>query len=231
MNEPLGWCKNILVEKKDANLPEPTLDQLSIARLAFEGKTMGEIRDVFPAIRTATIGKAIRSTRDAIRAGKATQDFAADFPELVAEQLRYKKDAKGKRPSTAIVQIRKVTKSIGGAADSFHNWLVSAKAKYAEVAVPLTVEKMMEGVEDGDKEMVRLSAQVFNLLPAGGKGGGINMGVFVGNQGEDKKDKPRASSRSLFYEDRLRLARQRIQQGQAQAAVEVQDAEEVEEAD
>jgi hypothetical protein len=222
------FCTKILRERDAPNLPPPEDRHVKVACLAFDGKTIGEIRSEFPRISVQMIGQSIRLTRDAVRRGKPP-DEVLRFPELIEEQVAYKV-APGK-PSKASATTRAL-KSLSTALvkiefKSFPDFVRSVKERFAPIGVPLIVQKMLEGVEREDPEMIKLSTQVFDLAP---KGKGLTLQQQFNIPGGTPEKRPNADHRVAFFEELVRKNRAKIDSA-TPAATAVIDAETVEGSD
>jgi len=229
MPDPQYFCTNILREKHYSSTTPPDDRQIDIAIIAFGGGGMNDVREIYPKLKIATIANSIRAVCAAIRRGEVPDKIKEQFPYIVSEQQAYAKSP-ASRPTSALVRkvkalARSITKPIDG---SLVKWLDRAKLIYAPVAVPATIQKMLEGVESGDPEMIKLSSQVFHLLPQGGKGPALAAQFNFPGSGQEKKLLP-AHRQSPYFEKILRDSRARIDSEQSQTVEVAVTSEENEE--
>jgi len=203
------FCRKILCEKSTKDTPLPDDEQVQVAALAFAGKGINDIRDTFPGIHVMTITSAIRTVRNAIRRNEAPESIREGFPYLCIEQQAYVKLPQ--RRSIVVGKIRALARVIEKPTHRhFPEWITRAKVLFAPVAVPLTIEKVMEGVEEGDSEMVKIATQIFHLVPTGGKG--LTLAQQFNMPGSQEKKSP-AERRAPYFEKILRGARERTDSG------------------
>lgn len=224
-----AFCIKLLGEKDPPILPPPEDRHVRIAVAAFEGKTIGEIRAEYPHTSIKTIGESIRATRDAIRRGQAPDIVKDQFPALIAEQKAYKSGGKTFRQTATGKAAQMISTSLSLVkVTSFRDFIDMAREKFAPIAVPLTMQKIIEGVEGGDPNMIKLSAEVYHLNP---RKGGINQQFNFPSGKSESEEKTRSTNperRALFFEEIVRRQRARID-GAAPAAtvdVEVQEPDE-----
>ena len=206
--------KMLREQSREVAPQKPTDNQVKIALLAFAGMTVGQIRTEAET-DIETIGNSVRAVRDAIRAGKAPAEVMQQFPDLAAEQLVYGKgEQKPGRASPALLAklnsaSRGLDKPPGG---RLSHWVDTVLERFAPVLVPLTIRKLAEGVERGEPDMIKLSAQSFRLVP-GAKGTMIAQKFeFSGGQPQIPAA-PVQEGNAPYFEDILRKARAKIDAG------------------
>ena len=223
------FAVKILREKDPPTLPAPEDRHVKVALAAFDGDTIGQIRAEFPKTSVQMIGQSIRMTRDAIRRGQAPELVKEQFPGLVEEQKFY--GATGnypKKPSKVSQELNKITVKMKAVEfTSVRDFIDLCRQAFAPVGVPLTMQKIAEGVEREDPAMIKLSAELFGMT--GRKGGGINQQF---NIGEVKGSKPEVTrfnpeKRTAYFEGLVRRARAELV-SENPAAANVVDVEEVE---
>lgn len=216
------YCLKLLREKDMPSMPAPDDRHIRIAIAAFEGKTIGEIRAEYPRTSIKMIAESIRSTRDAIRRGQAPELVKEQFPQLVQDQKAYKSGNGGSTRPTAIGRaLTAITTGFQGvSAMNFREFIEDVRGRFSTIGVPLTMQKIIEGVEGGDPTMIKLSTEVFHLTP---KKGGINLGFNLapGAGDPDPKRSLNPERRATFFEDIVRRKRAAIDGSDSAAAVEV----------
>lgn len=84
--ELLPYLRRILMGVSRGRLDDPSLRDIELSSLAFEGRTMDEIQDLNGAPQTEVIA-AVKRVRDAIRTGRAPENIASKFPVIVKWQV------------------------------------------------------------------------------------------------------------------------------------------------
>jgi hypothetical protein len=217
-------------ERSNGDLPAPSDEQQLMACAAFEGKSQGEIRSLFRGAKLEDVSSAIRAVREAIRRNETPDRIKKEFPDIVVEQMLYSKTAvKPSVPSLLLAKLRKVAASLTvpeWGPGRFSKWLDEVRAKYGKLGVPITMNAIVQGAERGDPEMVKLSAQIFELTPRLGRAPLLAQ-QFNLPGGEQKQEKRVfGEARAPYFEQLLRQGRARLGAGSTQGVEQTEREEE-----
>jgi len=210
-------------QTKNPNQAAVNDHQVRVALLAFAGMTLGEIRSETDDDIEA-IAKAVRAVRDAIRCGKIPPEVAAQFPDLVTEQLAYAKPFKPGHASPQLLsKLNAATRGLDKPASGrLGHWVDTVKERFAHIMVPLTIRKLAEAVERGEPEAVKLSAQSFGIVSTGK----APMIAQKFEFGASQPERAPVQGNAPFFEDILRRARTKIDTPALQAGDMPDEAEE-----
>jgi hypothetical protein len=181
-----------------------------MALWALRGDRLSELRARFPGSTIEGLMRALRSVRDAMRRGETPEKIRKEFPYLAKEQEDIAQGRTPRGPSTALVRtVGRLSGKLGRVSEDLSQWSQKARRIYARYAVPLTVQKMLEGVEQRDADMIKLACQVFHLTPSKPTGPTLaqqfNFQQQQAKAAEEKKEPPRRAS--PYFEKLLREAR------------------------
>ena len=188
------WLRPTLKRAISGEPPPDTLD-FQIVSAALAGVELDALKSRFQT-PAEEIMKSVLRVACAVREQRVEGEVYAKFPDLKALQTKRKREKKtaivGPQSIAAIeareIEFGPLPEIIPGDDESFHNFLMAAKAQSARVLVPATLRAMQRNMEsfDGQTSNPAIAKSLEMFYGVGKRGPGVAIQQNFG-QGADKE--------------------------------------------